>query len=168
MRILTILAILSVTCFAADTGRLKTEVNPGRAGVFVDGKYLGPAANFKIGRTYELPAGEHDLKLVDPRYQEIDKKITITAGKKTVVQETMTALPPAKPPFGYLRTENADHFAAVYVNEHFMGHVDEFSNPGQKLALNPGTYEVKIVPVDGQNAVTKSVTLEADKTTIVK
>lgn len=168
MRILTILAILSVTCFAADTGRLKTEVNPGRAGVFVDGKYLGPAANFKIGRTYELPAGEHDLKLVDPRYQEIDKKITITAGKKTVVQETMTALPPAKPPFGYLRTENADHFAAVYVNEHFMGHVDEFSNPGQKLALNPGTYEVKIVPVDGQNAVTKSVTLEAEKTVIVK
>ena len=27
----------------------------------------------------------------------------------------MKALPPAKPPFGQLRIENADHFAAVYV-----------------------------------------------------
>ena len=108
------------------------------------------------------------MKLVDPRYQDIVKKVTITAGKKTVVKETMTALPAAKPPFGYLRTENADHFAAVYVNEHFMGHVDEFSNPGQKLALPPGTYEVKIVPVNGQGTVTKTVTAEAEKTTIVK
>lgn len=80
----------------------------------------------------------------------------------------MTALPAPKPPFGLLRTENADHFAAVYVNGHFMGHVDEFSNPFQKLAIPPGTYEVKIVPRDGQNIVTKTVTLEADKTVLVK
>jgi hypothetical protein len=168
MRSLALVALIGVACFAADTGKLKTEVNPGRAGVFVDGKYLGPAANFKVARTYDLPAGEHELKLVEPRYQDITKKVTITAGKTTKVKESMTALPPPKPPFGYLRTESADKFAAVYINEHFMGHVDEFSNPGQKLAMPPGTYEVKIVPVNGQNVVTKTVTLEAEKTTIVK
>ncbi len=129
---------------------------------------LGPAANFKVGQTYELPAGEHDLKLVDPRYQPIEKKITIVAGKKLVVTETMMKLPVPKPPFGYLRTENEDHFAAVYINDQFMGHTDEFSNPGQKLALNPGTYEIKIVPRSGQNPVTKSVTIEAEKTILVK
>ena len=32
----------------------------------MDGKYLGPAGNFKVAQTYELPAGEHELKLVDP------------------------------------------------------------------------------------------------------
>jgi len=31
---------------------LKTKVDPGRAGVFVDGKYMGPAANFKVGSGY--------------------------------------------------------------------------------------------------------------------
>ena len=62
-------------------------------------------------------------------------------GKKTVLKETMKALPLAKPPFGTLRTENSDHFAAVYVNGHFMGHVDEFSNFAQGLLLNPGKYE---------------------------
>jgi len=169
MRILTTMLLLSSVCFAADTmGRLKTEIDPGRAGVFIDGKYVGPAARFKVARTYEVAPGEHDVKLVDPRYQDIDKKITVEAGKKTVIHETMTALPVPKPPYGYLRTENADQLAAVYVNDHYMGHVDEFSNPGQKLALPPGTYQVKIVPVNGQNPVTKSVTLEAEKTEIVK
>jgi hypothetical protein len=56
--------------------------------VFVDGKYLGPAANFRVARTYPVAAGEHDLKLVDPRYEELTTKVTITAGKKTTVHET--------------------------------------------------------------------------------
>jgi hypothetical protein len=167
MRILAGLIFFSLTCAAADTGRLKTEVNPGRAGVFIDGKYVGPAANFKVARTYEVAPGEHEVKLSEPRYQDIVTKVTITAGKKTVIKETMTALPPAKPPFGKLRVENPDHFAAVYVNDHFMGHVDEFSNFAQALLLNPGTYEVKIVPSNG-SPLTKTVTLEADKTVIVK
>ena len=49
-----------------------------------------------------------------------------------------------------------------------MGHVDEFSNFAQALLLNPGTYEVKIVPVNGSGEVTKTVTLAADQTVIVK
>jgi hypothetical protein len=58
----------------------------------------------------------------------------------------MTALTPAKPPFGRLRTENPDHFAAVYVNDHFMGHVDEFSNFAQTLALPPGLTKSRLFP----------------------
>ena len=160
--------LTSMACFAADGGRLKTEIDPGRAGVYIDGKYVGPAANFKIARTYAVDAGEHEVRLVEPRYEEIVKKVTIVAGKKTVVKETMKALPPAKPPFGRLRTENPDHFAAVYVNDRFMGHVDEFSNFAQGLLLNPGSYEVKIVPIDGSNPVTKTVTIEENKTVLVK
>src|SRR5580704_19128929 len=106
MRVLAIFLLTSLVGLAADTGRLKLEVDPGRAGVFIDGKYVGPAANFKVGQTYQVEAGEHEIKLEDPRYQEIVKKVTITAGKKTVMKETMVALPPAKPPFGKLRTEN--------------------------------------------------------------
>jgi len=79
----------------------------------------------------------------------------------------MKPLPPAKPPFGKLRVENPDHFAAVYINGHFMGHVDEFSNFAQGLLLNPGTYEVRIAPLNGP-PVTRSVTIEVDKTVIVK
>ena len=161
--------LLAASAFAADAnGYLRAKVEPGRAGVFVDGKYVGPAKNFGVTRTYSLPAGEHEIRLSEPRYEEIVKKVTIVAGKKTTLDEKMKALAPAKPPFGIIRVEHPDHFAAVYVNGRFMGHVDEFSNFAQGLQLNPGTYEVKVVPLSTGSPLTKTVTVEADKTVIVK
>lgn len=169
MRTFTLFIAFSIVGFAADTGRLKTHVEPGRAGVYVDGKYVGPAANFGMAQSYNLTAGEHEIKLVEPRYEEFTTKVTITAGKTTSLNEKLKALPLVKPPFGILRTQNADHFAAVYVNGKFMGHVDEFDNFAQGLLLPPGTYEVKIAPAEGKGSpVSKTVTIEANKTVIVK
>jgi hypothetical protein len=118
------LLFVSATLFAQQKGAsyLKVKVDPGRAGVFVDGKYLGPAANFKVARKYAVSPGQHQLKLVDPRYEEVTTTVTIAPGKTTVVAQTLKALPPAKPPFGRIRTESADKFAAVYVNDRFYGH----------------------------------------------
>jgi hypothetical protein len=149
-------------------GYLKTKVNPGRAGVFIDGKYVGPAANFKIGRKYAVAAGEHEVRLSEPRYEDVVTKVTIEPGKTTKLSETMKPLPLAKPPFGRLRTPSPDKFAAVYVNGKYMGHADEFSNSGQGLLLNPGDYKVKIVPVSGGQEREESVKIEADKVTIVR
>ena len=164
-----IFAALALPVLAQDsgTGYLVCHVDPGRAGVFVDGKYLGPAANFKVARKYPVAAGEHELKLVDPRYEEVTEKVTITPGKKTEVRKTLTALSLARPPFGRLRTVSSDKFAAVYVNDKFYGHAGEFNNPLQGLLLKPGEYDVKIVPASGP-PVTKHITIEAEKTVIVR
>lgn len=151
-----------------NTGYLKTRVNPGRAGVFIDGKYVGPAANFKIGRKYAVAAGEHEVRLSEPRYEDVVTKVTIEPGKTTKLAQTMKALPLAKPPFGRLRTPSPDKFAAVYVNDKFMGHADEFSNSGQGLLLNPGEYKVKVVPVSGGQGREETVKIEADKVTVVR
>ena len=153
---------------AADSGSLKTKVHPGRAGVFVDGKYLGPAANFARAHTYPLPAGEHEVKLLEPRYKEMTTKVTITPGKTTVLNETMQALPVPKPPFGRLRTIGSDKFAAVYVNGQFMGHVDEFSNFAQGLYLRPGEYIVKIVPASGGQPHEEKVNIQENHVVIVR
>ena len=168
----TITVLLGITalpllCLAQQDGSLCVKANTGRAGVFVDGKYLGPAANFRVARTYKVPAGEHEVKLVDPRYEEVSAKVTVAAGKKTTIHQTLKELPRPKPPFGRIRTENADKFAAVYVNDRYMGHADEFSNGAQGLLLNPGAYAVKIVPSSGQ-PVTQNVKVEANKTVVVK
>ena len=160
-------ALLPFLCMAQENGSLCVKANTGRAGVFVDGKYLGPAANFRIARTYPVAAGEHEVKLVDPRYEELTTKVTIAAGKKTTIHQTLKELPPPKPPFGRLRTESADKFAAVYVNDRYMGHADEFSNSAQGLLLNPGEYAVKVVPASGP-PVSQTVKIEADKTVVVK
>ena len=148
-------------------GSLVAKVNPGRAGVFVDGKYFGPAANFRVARTYTVPAGEHEVRLVDPRYQEFVTKVNIEAGKKLTLRQTLTPVPLAQPPFGRLRTISADKFAAVYVDEKFCGHADEFSNSSQGLLLNPGEYDVKIVPSAGAPVLAK-VKIEAEKVSIVR
>ena len=45
--------------------------------------------------------------------------------------------------------------------------MDEFSNFAQGLLLNPGEYDVKIVPASGRIIETK-VNIVADKTVIVQ
>lgn len=150
------------------TGYLKTKVDPGRAGVFIDGKYVGPAANFAVSRKYAVAPGDHEVTLSEPRYEDIVTKVTIQAGKTTKIAETMKAVPLAKPPFGRLRTFAPDKFSAVYVNGKFMGHAGEFNNPVQGLLLNPGTYTVKIVPLSGGQGREEQVKIEADKVAIVR
>jgi PEGA domain len=162
-----LLSVMPLAAKEGDTGYLKTIVDPRRAGVFVDGKYLGPTANFKIASKFALPPGEHEVKLIEPRYQEFSTKVTIEAGKTTKLRQKLTALPEPKPPFGRLRTVADDKFAAVYVNGQFMGHVDEFSNSSQGLLLNPGEYTVKIAPASGGQHEEK-VKIEANKVAVVR
>ena len=158
----------AICSWGQSNGYLKTSVNPGRAGVFVDGKYLGPAANFRVSRTYTLPAGEHEVKLVDPRFEEYATKVKIEAGKTTKLKQTLKPIALEKPPFGRVRTIHADKFAAVYVNGKYYGHADEFSNPWQGILLKPGEYDVRIEPTAGGSPVSQHVKVEADKVVIVK
>ena len=164
-----LIAVTSISVVAQqNTGSLKTSINPGRAGVFIDGKYVGPAGNFGVGRKYAVAAGEHEVRLSEPRYEDVVTKVTVQAGKTVSLAQTMKALPLAKPPFGRLRTVSPDKFAAVYVNGRFMGHAGEFNNSVQGLLLNPGAYAVKIVPVSGGEGHEEQVKIEADKVTIVQ
>jgi len=165
-----------------NSGYLKTNVDPGRAGVFIDGKYVGPAGNFGLGRKYAVAAGEHEVKLSEPRYKDVVAKVTIQPGKTAELVENMTwaagywfppddlweALPPAKPPFGTVRTICPNKFAAVYVDGRFVGHAGEFNNRAQGLLLNPGAYTVKIVPVSGGQGHEEQVRIEAGKVVIVR
>jgi len=150
-----------------DTAYLKTNVDPGRTGVFLDSKYLGPAANFRVGRKYAVPPGQHEVKLVDPRYEEFTTTLTFEAGKTAHLVQTMKPLPPPKPPFGMIRTVGFDKFSAVYINNKFYGHAGELNNSLQGLKLPVGEYEVRVERTGGAPVVQK-VKLEADKTVIVK
>lgn len=157
----------AVSLYAQGAGQLSVKAHPGRAGVFVDGKYLGPAANFRVARTYSVPAGQHELKLVDPRYEEFVTKVDIQPGKKTKISQSLKPLPVPSGPFGKVRVQNPDKFAAVYVNDKYFGHVDEFSNSSQGILLPPGEYEFRIEPASGAPISTKA-RVEANKTVVVK
>lgn len=149
-------------------GFLKTKVEPGRAGVFVDGKYVGPAANFGMGRKYSLPEGRHEIRLTEPRYEEVTRTVEIHHGKTTTISERLTPRPLAKPPFGRLRVVGFDKYAAVYVNGRFCGHADEFSNFAQGLLLNPGPYSVRVAPSDGRAPHEERISIETNRIALVR
>jgi hypothetical protein len=154
---------------AEDNGKLKTEIDPGRAGIFVDGQYLGPAANFRMSRMYQLAAGEHEVLLTEPRFKDYTTKVKIDPGKTFVLKYKMEPLPLAKGPFGCLRIKEGQKgkFTAVYLNNKFMGHVDEFNNFAQGLLIPPGDYEAKIVPAEGGAPQVEKVTIKENAVTTI-
>ena len=72
---LSILLAMSSQVFA--DGYIKARGKPTGAGLFVDGKYVGPAGRFSVPEKYALPAGDHDISLKDPRYEDFNAKVTI-------------------------------------------------------------------------------------------
>jgi hypothetical protein len=167
--------LLAATAFfaaAADTGYIKASGKPHGPGVFVDGKYIGPAMRFTIAEKYELTPGEHEVTLKDPRHEEFTTKVVVKQGKTTKIKYRMKQLPEPKGPFGRLRLGGGEpesfmsitrgDVGAIYVNDKFMGYVDEWNNWNSGLLLNPGTYQVRIESsVFG--TINQNVTIEAGK-----
>ena len=166
LAVATLFALAAPVAMAQD-GTLVVKASPKSTGVFVNGKYLGPAGRFMSNKKYSLPAGEHTLMLSEPRYSEHTQKITIEAGKTTTVQHKMAGLPLAQPPFGRLRILGAADTDAVLVNGRFMGHADEFSNGVQRLLLNPGEYLVELMKPNGGVYYKEKVKLTENQDTVV-
>jgi len=173
---LCILALASFAFAADEDGYIKARGKPGRACIFVDGKYMGPAVRFSVPEKYPVSAGEHEVTLKDPRYEDFTTKVTVQAKKTTKVSFKLKALEPPKGPFGRLRlgggeaesfiSVTAGDVGAIYLNDKFYGYVDEFNNPGSGIELPPGTYNLHVSsPLFGE--IRQPVTIEANKLTVV-
>jgi hypothetical protein len=180
MRIWTFVTALTLALTlglaAEDTGYIKARGKPGRAGIFVDGKYVGPAVRFSVPEKYAVAPGDHEVTFKDPRYEDFTTKVTVQPKKTAHLHFKMKMLEPAKPPFGRLRfgggeaesfiSVAAGDVSPVYINGKFFGYVDELNNAGGGLLLPPGTYKVQVSsPIYGE--INKDVTLEANKVTII-
>ncbi len=161
---------------AEDTGFVRAHGKPGNAGLFINGTYAGPASRFTVPEKYAAPAGEVEVTLKDPRYEDFTTKVTVRAKKTTKLKYALKPRELAKPPFGTFRlgggepesflSISAGDIGAVYLNDRFFGHVDEFNNKGAGVLLNPGTYELHISsPTYGE--IRQTITIEANKMTIV-
>ncbi len=173
-----LLALLcSFSATAADkNGAIKARGRPGRAGVFIDGKYVGPAVRFTVPEKYEVEPGEHEVTLRDPRYEDYTTKVTVQPGKTAKVSFKLKELPLVPPPYGRLRfgggeaesfiSVTSGDVSPVYINDKFYGYLDEMNNRGSGWLMPPGTYTVRVSsPVFGE--INQSVTLEANKVTVI-
>ena len=171
------LGLLAVTGVSAqDSGYVKARGKPGDAGVFINGQYVGPASRFTVPEKYPAPAGDVEVTLKDPRYEDFTTKVTVRPKKTTKLHYSLKPVEPAKPPFGRFRLGGgeAESFVsiaagdtgAVYLNDKFFGYVDELNNPGGGILLNPGTYDLHIVsPIFGD--IRQKITIVANKVTVV-
>src|ERR1039457_5576764 len=100
-----VLAILvpAAVLYAQDTGYVKARGKPASAAVFIDGKYIGPASRFTVPEKYATPAGEAEVTLREPRYEDYTTKVTVTARKTAKIHYSLKKLPVPEPPFGRFR-----------------------------------------------------------------
>ena len=69
------------------TAELKVNVDPDRAAVFVDDRFLGHAG--ELGGAFHsmlLGPGKHRIKVALPGYQTFETEVTLVAGQKSVVK----------------------------------------------------------------------------------
>ncbi len=169
-----LLALFVSTAWSQDTGRIKAVGKPGNAGVWIGGKFAGPASRFTVPEKYDATAGEVEVTIREPRYEEFTTKVTVRPHKTTKVKYALKQLPVPKPPFGRFRLGGgeaesyisvaAGDTSPVYINGKFFGYVDELNNAGGGILLPPGSYEVSFdSPLFG--SVKQTITIEANKVT---
>jgi hypothetical protein len=72
------------------TATLKVTVQPGRAAVFLDGRYVGHASEFG-GATHSMlvAPGKHQIKVELPGYRTFDTEVDLLANQKSEVKTTL-------------------------------------------------------------------------------
>lgn len=72
------------------TAEVKIAVNPSRAAVFLDGLFVGHAAEFQgLGRGLLVAPGTHTMRLALPGYQTFETRISPVAHQKVEVRTVL-------------------------------------------------------------------------------
>ena len=140
-----------ISSFAQD-GKLVIHVTPKQAYIFADGRAISEASKH---HSLSLSAGEHKIQLANYGYTPSTQTVTVTAGKTTNLDVTLTPVAgTVSGPFGAMTIEGADR-DAILLNgktpDYFVGHGDEFNHDWwwkQELVVPPGSYQVSVLSGD--------------------
>lgn len=116
------------------------------AGVWVDGQYMGYAKELKGNKKLLLMPGKHEIVVRQPWYKDYSEETVLEPGEVHTVNISLAkdALTPSKDATGELKISAVPDRAAVFVDEQFTGHVNEFNGVGKALLLTPGRHQVRI------------------------
>ena len=116
------------------------------AGIWVDGQYLGYVKELNGEKKVLLLAGKHEIAMKQAWYQDDIQQVLLEPGK---VYEVKVALAkdvrtPSPGATGELKISATPDRAAVFVDDQFAGHVNEFDGVGKAMLLTPGQHRVRI------------------------
>jgi hypothetical protein len=116
------------------------------AGVWVDGQYVGYVKELKGNKKVLLMPGKHHILVRQAWYQDYVEEPLLEPGEVHTVtvalQKDGGTIPVAAT--GELKISAIPSRAAVFVDDQFAGHVDEFDGPGQAMLITPGRHHVRI------------------------
>src|SRR5215471_223586 len=136
---------------SAQDGKLRVQVVPKQAYIFVDGTPFGDGS-----RTIKIASGHHTVAAYNYGFTPQTREVTVEPGTAASVEFKLDPVAgEVKGPWGRIQIEGVPR-AAVLLNgktpEYFVGHGDEFNHGAfflpccvQQLVVPAGTYPVTIV-----------------------
>ena len=161
---LVIAVALGATAAFGQNGKLKPNLSPKQAYLFVDGNAIREG-----NHTVSLSPGKHTVVVVNYGYKSVTQDVNIEAGKTTPLDVKLEPVGgTVAGPFGDVQFKG-DPRAAVLSNgttpAYFVGHVDEFDHDWvwhQNLLLPPGTHHITVAH-QGKTVWSGDVKVEANK-----
>jgi hypothetical protein len=116
------------------------------AGVWVDGQYLGYVKELNGDKKVLLLAGKHEIAVKQAWYQDDIQQVLLEPGKTYEVKVALAKdlRTPSPDATGELKINAIPDRAAVFVDDQFAGHVNEFDGVGKAMLLTPGQHRVRI------------------------
>ena len=148
------LLLLCSFSVCAQNSKLRVQVEPKQAYIFVDGTPFGDGA-----RTIKLAAGHHTVGVYNYGFTSQVREVDVQPGTITGLEFKLSPVGgEVKGPWGRIQIESASRAAVLLTGkspDYFVGHGDEFNHGGaflpccrQELIVPPGAYPVTIVNKD--------------------
>jgi len=116
------------------------------AGVWIDGQYVGFVKELTGDKKIVLLPGKHDVIVRQAWYDDFTQQVVLAPGQTSVIHVSLVraAHPQAQSATGELKIDATPTRAAVFVDNQFAGHVDEFTGAGKAMLLTPGRHSVRV------------------------
>jgi hypothetical protein len=149
----TILLVIAALGMAQAEDRVQSELKfvghnkaEKTAGVWVDGQYVGFVKELTGDKKIVLLPGNHEIMIRQAWYKDQVEPVTLEPGKVTIINVALVRdeHPNTREATGELKISATPTRAAVFVDNQFAGHVDEFEGAGKAMLLTPGRHSVRV------------------------
>lgn len=116
------------------------------AGVWVDGQYVGYVKELNGNKKLLLLPGKHEIVVRQPWYKDYVEQAVLEPGEVHTITVSLAKdgrIPP-RSAMGELKISTTPERAAVFVDDQFTGHANEFDGLGKAMLLTPGQHRVRI------------------------
>ncbi len=148
-----VLAIMALVGMVQAEDRVQSELKfvahnkaEKTAGVWVDGQYVGFVKELTGDKKIVLLPGKHEVLVRQAWYKDHIEQVILEPGQTSVVNVALVRdqHPTSREATGELKISATPSRAAVFVDNQFAGHVDEFDGVGKAMLLTPGRHSVRV------------------------